>query len=58
MPGFVTNVPISRPIDLRIERHVDMNGFGWNYDEGIFIPTDATDGELFELPVDLEAGGT
>jgi len=54
--GFITNVPVSRPINHRIDRHVDMNGFGWNYDEGMYIPIDDLDSDMYELPPELEAG--
>ena len=44
--GINSNIPISRPIDLGLETHVDMGGFAFNVKEGIFIPVSETDPEF------------
>jgi hypothetical protein len=53
----ISNVPVSRPIDLRIDRHAELGGFGWNADEGLFFPVDDPDTELYDLPPESESGG-
>lgn len=36
----VSNTPVSQPVDSRYSVDVPMNGFAWDSNEGLFIPTD------------------
>lgn len=56
MADYISDVPVSRPATGPFTRHVDMNGFGWDADHGIFIPTDDSTAELYELPPGVDPG--
>jgi hypothetical protein len=39
--GYAANCPISRPnTAMQFSNDVDMNGFGWDKNHGLFIPSD------------------
>ena len=41
--SFKSNGPISEPADstqFTLHDNLDNCGFGWDYDQGLFIPTD------------------
>jgi hypothetical protein len=39
--GYASNCPISRPnTNIQFSNDVDMNGFGWDKNKGLFIPSD------------------
>lgn len=41
MAGYASNCPISRPnTSIKFSKDVDMNGFGWDNNYGLFIPSD------------------
>lgn len=41
MGGYASNCPISRPnTAMQYSNDVDMNGFGWDSNHGLFIPSD------------------
>jgi hypothetical protein len=41
MAGYASNCPISRPnTAIQFSNNVDMNGFGWDKNYGLFIPSD------------------
>lgn len=43
---YASDGPISWPINGEIRLDAELGGFGWNNEEGLFIPTD---GEYFRF---------
>lgn len=48
MAGYAANCPISRPnTAMNFSNDVDMNGFGWDKNHGLFVPSDqAVDAQI------------
>lgn len=41
MGSYASNCPISRPnTKIKFSNDVDMSGFGWDNNHGLFIPSD------------------
>jgi hypothetical protein len=47
--AYQSDTQISMPTSKKFPLHANLNGFGWNNDEGMFIPVDDTD-TLFQSP--------
>lgn len=46
MADFVSNTPISRPVNLDWKLSWDIGGMGWSYEWGMFYPTSGDDSTL------------
>ena len=48
--NYVSNTLISEPVPTGYTLHANMGGFGWDQDQGLFVPLNGGELEPFSAP--------